>query len=247
MVDPGNVSLPTLEIHPASDSEDQEGEIEGSSSGDAFVADTILVPNDPADETFESTNHTQKERKMESSRMEIIHNKRIQDGMTDEAAKFLKDAIRSQTSKAYDTNWNKFSRWCEGKIPKRDPLEYNISTLLLYLTDHSHLKYSTLNGYRSAIASVYSIIHQEHPPIAEHPDIKDFFRSLKNKQVNIPTKSQLETWDTNILVNYIRSSMSPSRSLSIYDLQQKLILLLCLHTMWRPRSDVGRIEYRDVR
>ncbi|KAI8967217.1 hypothetical protein BDF20DRAFT_789687, partial [Mycotypha africana] len=34
--------------------------------------------------------------------------------------------------------------------------------------------------------------------------------------------------------------------LSLYDLQQKLVLLLCLHTMWRPRSDIGRLQYRDT-
>lgn len=40
--------------------------------------------------------------------------------------------------------------------------------------------------------------------------------------------------------------LSPSTRLSLYDLQQKLVLLLCLHTLWRPRSDIGRLQFRDT-
>lgn len=40
--------------------------------------------------------------------------------------------------------------------------------------------------------------------------------------------------------------MSPTKDLSLEQLQLKTILLICMATMWRPRSDVGRLQYRDM-
>ena len=41
-------------------------------------------------------------------------------------------------------------------------------------------------------------------------------------------------------------NLSLSATLQLYELQQKVMLLLCIHTMWRPRSDIGRLQHRDV-
>ena len=57
---------------------------------------------------------------------------------------------------------------------------------------------------------------------------------------------KLETWDINILILYIRKELSPSNILTLGQLQLKVILLVCINTMWRPRSDVGRIQWIDV-
>ncbi|EIE75930.1 hypothetical protein RO3G_00634 [Rhizopus delemar RA 99-880] len=40
--------------------------------------------------------------------------------------------------------------------------------------------------------------------------------------------------------------MSPTCNLSLQHLQLKTILLLCMATMWRPRSDIGCLQHRDI-
>jgi integrase len=64
--------------------------------------------------------------------------------------------------------------------------------------------------------------------------------------IQIPSEQQLATWDGSILVDYINNQLSPTSTLSLAQLQLKTILLFCIATMWRPRSDIGRLQYRDV-
>ncbi|KAG1295637.1 hypothetical protein G6F64_013295 [Rhizopus arrhizus] len=82
--------------------------------------------------------------------------------------------------------------------------------------------------------------------VAENTYIVQFFQAKKRQEVKLPSETSLETWDVKLLVDYICKELSPTDELTLYDLQQKTILLLCLHTMWRPRSDIGRIQHRDV-
>ncbi|KAG1514262.1 hypothetical protein G6F47_011917 [Rhizopus delemar] len=85
-----------------------------------------------------------------------------------------------------------------------------------------------LNTLRSAIASVFSVIHETKPPIAGHKPIKDFFT------------------DITILLQHIQNTMSPTCNLSLQHQQLKTILLLCIATTWRPRSDIGCLQHRDI-
>ncbi|KAG0810222.1 hypothetical protein G6F17_008310 [Rhizopus arrhizus] len=64
--------------------------------------------------------------------------------------------------------------------------------------------------------------------------------------IQIPSEQQLATWDVSILMDYITNQLSPTSTLSLAQLQLKTILLFCIATMWRPRSDIGRLQYRDV-
>ncbi|KAG1043393.1 hypothetical protein G6F43_011661 [Rhizopus delemar] len=135
---------------------------------------------------------------------------------------------------------------CQKQIPVQGPEEYNVSNMLSFLMEHNRLSVQTLNGYRSTIASVYSQLHSNQPPLASQPEITSFFKAKKGTEVSIPTVDKLETWDINILILYIRKELSPSSILTLGQLQLKVILLMCINTMWRPRSVVGRIQWRDV-
>jgi hypothetical protein len=103
-----------------------------------------------------------------------------------------------------------------------------------------------LNTLRASIASVFNIIHNDKTPIAENPLIIEFFVVKRKSEVKAPTQSQLTTWDINILINHISNNLSPTENLSLDELQKKTILLLCIATMWRPRSDIGRLQHQDV-
>ncbi|KAG1471545.1 hypothetical protein G6F56_002064 [Rhizopus delemar] len=111
--------------------------------------------------------------------------------------------------------------------------------------ENNKLIIQTLNGCRFAVASVYSHIHPDQPPIASQPEIVRFFKAKKDSEARISTIDKLKTWDVNILMNYIRKEMSLD-NLPLDQLQIKAVLLMCINTTWRPRSDVGRLQWRDV-
>lgn len=83
-------------------------------------------------------------------------------------------------------------------------------------------------------------------PIATQPLIQDFFAAKRKSEVKIPSTQQSSTWDTDKLTRYIKSTWAFSEELSLFDVQLKTLTLLCLATMARPRSDIGRLQSRDV-
>lgn len=109
-------------------------------------------------------------------------------------------------------------------------------------------KYSVqhLNGIRSAISSVFKIIHPDQQPLAQQEKIIQFFQAKRHQEIRIPTNTDLRTRDTDILTKYIKTTWANNDSLTLSELQPKTLALLCLTTMARPRSDIGRLEYRNI-
>jgi hypothetical protein len=77
---------------------------------------------------------------------------------------------------------------------------------LRFLSDKQTFSSTHLNTLRSSIASVFTIIHPNQQPIAEHPLVKDFFTAKSKSEVRIPTEQQLITWDVEILVEHIKDN-----------------------------------------
>ncbi|KAG0742421.1 hypothetical protein G6F16_005407 [Rhizopus arrhizus] len=127
-----------------------------------------------------------------------------------------------------------------------DPAASAIDALRQSLHGNKDYSSTHLNTLRSSNASVFSIIHSQKQPTADQPLIEDFFSAKRNSEVKIPSEQQLATWDINILVEYIKKELSPTSGLSLVQLQLKTILLLCIATMWRPRSDIDRLQCHDV-
>ena len=135
--------------------------------------------------------------------------------------------------------------WCQKN--KLDFTEYHINNILTFLTDNQHFSTPHLNTIRSAIASVFKHIHPDKEPVAYQPLIQDFFSSKRNQPVPVPLDHKLQTWDINIVLQYIQTHLGNNQTIILTRLQQKTIILLCIATMARPRSDIGNIQYRDTR
>jgi hypothetical protein len=193
------------------------------------LASTTLVPVDPADETSSPSVDVQ-DGEVDDDRMAVIRDDHKTQGLSDNAINYLAKGKRFHTNKVYDLYWKTWTIWCRGQTPPLDPKNYNPLAVLNFLTSQQSFSYSTLNGLRSSIASVYRILHPSAPPIVEVEIIQEFFRA-KKLQVKIRTTSQLQTWDTDIIVHHNVSTYVPSTALSLYGLQQKAALLLCLSTM----------------
>ncbi|KAG1464721.1 hypothetical protein G6F56_005025 [Rhizopus delemar] len=246
LAEEGPILVPAMAINTTSLTANSGDEIEGSGLGDSMVADTILVPVSATNETSSGSFDFQGKKGLDSSRMALISNKWSADGVNEETQDFFLKAHRSRTHRAYNGSWKKFSNWCQKQPPVQDPTKYSVTNVLSFLMENNRLSSQTLNDYRSAIASVYSKLHPNSPPLASHPDIVMFFKAKKDTEIRIPSIDKLETWDFNVLIVYIRKELSPSIKLTLRQLQLKVILLMCINTMWRPRSDVGRIQVRDV-
>ncbi|KAG1122913.1 hypothetical protein G6F42_011034 [Rhizopus arrhizus] len=95
-----------------------------------------------------------------------------------------------------------------------------------FLIAHQHFSTQHLNTIRSAIG---------------------FFISKRNKPVPIPADHKFKTWDIDIVIHYIKDQYSNNQMISLTHLQQKTIVLICIATIARPRSDVGKLLYQDVR
>ncbi|KAG1164954.1 hypothetical protein G6F36_013601 [Rhizopus arrhizus] len=99
---------------------------------------------------------------------------------------------------------------------------------------------------RAAIYSVYKILHPDQGNLVDQRIIADFFRPKKQQTIVIPKRHQLQTWDSDDLTTLIVQRYNENEKLQLPDLRQKTLLLLALATMARPRSDLGRLQNRDV-
>ncbi|KAG1224241.1 hypothetical protein G6F35_004141 [Rhizopus arrhizus] len=214
-----------------------------SGSDNTKLADSILVPNGDESETV-GTSKVLQMPETGLDRLAIIRKTRQTQGLGEEEAQFLEGCIRSNTAKAYDNGWKKWASWCNDN--RVNCCEYNIENIIKFLLHHKEYSTQHLNTLRSSIASVFKYIHADKPPIASNQRIQEFFAAKRRKTFNIPSVQQLEAWDTDLLVTFIRRKWRNNETLSLEDLQQKTIGLLCLATMARPRSDLGRLQYQDV-
>ncbi|KAG1495033.1 hypothetical protein G6F46_009364 [Rhizopus delemar] len=220
-----NVSVSTLETHSTSNPANQATEGPIRSSSDATVDDTTLVSDGIAIETVSTTDDVQTST-MENGRMEVIKKKCKNDGLRDDEIEFLNHAIHQD--------------------PKINSQEYNTDNVFKFLMDNCKYSVQHLNGIRSAISSVFKIIHPDQQPLAQQEKIIQFFQAKRHQEIRIPTNTDLRTRDTDILTKYIKTTWANNDSLTLSELQLKTLALLCLTTMARPRSDIGRLEYRNI-
>ncbi|KAG1041813.1 hypothetical protein G6F43_012032 [Rhizopus delemar] len=109
---------------------------------------------------------------------------------------------------------------------------------------NKHLSPQQLNCMRSAIASVFRIIHPEKPAIASNLILQQYFQARKRNHYKLPNNNQ-EIYDVQPMIDLILT-WGETDDLLLDVLQKKAILLTTIISMWRPRSDIGKLQYRDV-
>ncbi|KAG1468015.1 hypothetical protein G6F56_004081 [Rhizopus delemar] len=154
--------------------------------GDTVLANAILVSDVIENDTTTETNGLSNE-EMDHDRMAIIRRSRQKQGVSKTAAKFLPKATRSNTNKAYDKGWRRWSDWCQRHQPSLDLEEYQVQYVLEFLMDNNQYSYQTLNGLRSAIASVFKVLHPYQPALADQQLIANFFKAKRRIEIRIPS------------------------------------------------------------
>ncbi|KAG0980756.1 hypothetical protein G6F29_007590 [Rhizopus arrhizus] len=239
------VSTSTMEIGSSSAENVQEAKGEGSDIGDSILANTILVPNDIENDK-EKTTDIPNLKNLAASRMEIIRQSMEKQNLDLTTINHLQHKHRKETINNYNRNWERWANWCSQQSPTINYLEYAPKNVLKYLVQNRHYSTSHLNGIRSSIASVFNVVYPSKPSIGQHHLIQDFFTAHKKQRVQIPTREEIEIWDLDILLKFIKAKYAHNDRLTIMELQYKTVLLLSIFTMWRPKSDISRLQHRDV-
>ncbi|KAI9493018.1 hypothetical protein BDB00DRAFT_872731 [Zychaea mexicana] len=101
-----------------------------------------------------------------------------------------------------------------------------------------------MNTTRSALASVYKVMDPMKGDIASDRLMQSFSQAARRKEVRLPNSAD-EIWDVDVLLKLVQS-WGPSSKLSLVKLQHKTLVLLAIASMWRIRSDLGQLQWRDV-
>jgi hypothetical protein len=145
---------------------------------------------------------------MEPGRLEIIKTFNTQDGIDESTTSFLQQSHRKRTHQLYNRGWSLWTSWYKKQQPAINNLQYEPKNILKFLVQQQHYSYQYLNVIRSSIGSVFKIVHKDKPPLAQHPLILEFFAAKKRSEVILPKKQQLETWDLDILLQYMVGNYS---------------------------------------
>ncbi|KAG0736015.1 hypothetical protein G6F57_014919 [Rhizopus arrhizus] len=82
-------------------------------------------------------------------------------------------------------------------------------------------------------------------PLSQQPLITEFLKAKRKLTVKVPEQHEQEIWDIQILIDRVKT-WGENDQLSLQLLQQKTLILLGIATMWRSRSDLGRLQHRDM-
>ena len=198
-----NVPVPTMETYSSSSSPDNSSKNTRCSTGNTLLDDTVLLSNVTEDETHRSAIEFST-KALENDRMAVINHKRRDFGIDDATAGFFVKTHRRNTHKVYNFGWKKWITWCQAQQPSITPTNCDEQQVLRFLMEHRHLFTQHLNGLRSAIASFFKVLHPNKKPIVSQDIIVTFFAAERHSEIRIPSTVQLTTWDSDIMVRYIR-------------------------------------------
>jgi integrase len=241
----GSVPPSTVEINSESPTNPADTESERSDYGDSFLDNPILVSI--SDEDGDGKTLAASDQQIHHlGRVEVITRAQEAAGLPEETIKFLRGKLRERTTEIYNAGWRSYVTWACSNNPPTDPLKYDIHVLFKFFMAHAQHSLQHLRTIRAAIQSVFNEVHPAMQPIAQNRRIASFFTAKRKSTIVIPKPHQLEAWDIDHIVKFIGDTMNKNEELPLDVLQRKTIALISIATMWRPRSDIGRLQFRDV-
>ena len=142
--------------------------------------------------------------------------------LSKEAQAIIMSAWRKSTTTQYDGYIRKWT--CYATERGVSPVSPALNDVIEFLTTlfHAGLGYSSLNTARSALSTY---ICCEGVSIGAHPFIKKFMKGVFQLRPALPRNTV--TWDTDIVINFLRT-LSPVRRLDFKKLTFKFVTLLAL-------------------
>ncbi|KAG1044720.1 hypothetical protein G6F43_011417 [Rhizopus delemar] len=212
----GIVFTPTMEVGPMGFEEDSGRSGETMCAGDTIMDNAALVANGNAAPDRQGQHTVNKE--------------------------FLCDRLAIIKQQQEGSSIDKEATWCLDQ--EQGPTQYAPKQVVQYLITKSKFSFQHLNGIRSAIASVYRELYGDRYDLANEVIVQQCFKAKKRKELKLPNINQ-ETYDVTPLLTMV-DSWGKNETLTLEQLQKKNLVSLTLATMWRPGSDMGKLQFRDV-
>jgi hypothetical protein len=179
-------------------------------------------------------------RKQDFDRLDIIRKYYATQGVVGPMSDMLSSPIRQSSASTYDSSWHRWVLWCLNQRLQVHPIPYDPLKVIAWFSSHPSLAYSTIPSHISGLASVWGAIHPEKTPVAKYPLFKRYLQARRRAPRPLPQISD-GTWDVRLLLDHV-ANWGDTDKLYLVKLQDKTILLLTIGTMWRPRSDIGRLQ-----
>ena len=172
----------------------------------------------------------------ETSGLDSVRQRVVEEGFSEEAAGLLMDKWRDSTKGSYEASWGKWASWARGW--QINPFQATITDIVNFLSamHREGRAYSTINGYRSAISAIHPRIGK--CPVGENEDVCAVMAGIFKR--NPPKPKYVQFWDVQTVLTYIKA-MGPNDRLLVRDLAMKLAMLLALVTAGRS-SDLSLLD-----
>ena len=183
----------------------------------------------------------QNETEQQIDRLDYIRKSSTYQKFSPEAKALLEKAERKQTKKSYQSAWHQFCDWCHKQF--ENPCDFKISNAINYLAYLSSTKPNSVTLHRSAISSTWKILFPELPTFGENELTKRFMKGINESYPKKPKNTEND-WCIQQVLEVCKTI--DNNTCTINDLSSKTSILLALATFWRPRSDLARIEFKNV-
>ncbi|PJE78104.1 hypothetical protein CI610_02969 [invertebrate metagenome] len=174
------------------------------------------------------------------SRVEAIKEGLSQAGFSSEVSDCIARSLRSSSSAIYQSRWRIFCDWCDGR--QVDPVKAYIQLIadfLLSLFRDRSLAPGTVAGYRSALASIFSVL--DRPEVGSSPSLSAMIRGFRLDQPRV--RQLAPQWDLSFVLDSLtKAPFEPLGSASLKFITLKTVFLVAL-APGRRGSEVHALSY----
>ena len=193
-------------------------------------------------EATELRSISQQSSNVQSSRLETIQQHMETAGFSAQVSEAVSKSVRPSTSSLYDFKWQRFQQWRVRERRDKQPVSIPmVADFLLYLRLKQKLRHNTLEGYRSALASV---LDKQGFNMGTDKVLHDLLRSFEISDITTP-RIPLK-WDLSVVLSgLMRRPFEPMESAGLPHVAWKTAFLLALATAARV-SELHAIDVTTI-
>jgi hypothetical protein len=175
--------------------------------------------------------------------MDVVKQRAIEGGFSEQAAKFVASARRVSTTKTYNYRINKFAQWCERRdIDPFSASVQHVADFICHLYEVDKLVPSTLAAYKSALASVIPSLTIEG---VENDTLNEVIKGMSNLRPRQPIP--IPSWNLSLVLQVLgHAPFEPIRSIDIKLLTIKSVFLVAAASA-RRRSEIHALSAEQDR
>ena len=175
-----------------------------------------------------------------SSRVSAIRAALTREGFSEAVASRAAQPQRNSTVAIYESKWRRFVSWCNSRLV--DPVAASaaeVADFLLHLSTEQKLQFSTIEGYRMAIASV--LRSSCGTEVGRSDTLRALMKSIA--QSNVRDQPTVPDWDLLLVLNRLRQApFEPLRLTSLKLLTWKTLFLVTLASGKR-RGEIHALSF----